>query len=155
SCIARLLDAFPQIVIIKEEDLPSIPKITKIRDAASRPVSIMPGNNGVYLPQEMARGINGPVSGFSYPELLPSVYNLMVKGEAAAAHDIFDVYLPLLNYENQSQFGVAVRKEILRRRGAIRHAHMRHPGPVLTPRDIADIDLLVQRVEAARDLRGL
>ncbi len=154
-CIARLLDMFPQIAIIKEEDLPSIPKITKIREATKRPVSIMTGNNGVYLPQEMARGINGPMSGFSYPEMLSSVYSLMCAGKAEAAHDVFDMYLPLLNYENQSQFGVAVRKEILRRRGAIRHAAMRRPGPVLTPRDLNDIDMLVGRIEAARSERGI
>lgn len=154
-CIARLIEAFPQIAIIKEEDLPSIPKITRLRQEVKRPVSIMTGNNGVYLPQEMARGINGPMSGFSYPEMLSAVYRLMRDGNAASAHDIFDMYLPLLNYENQGQFGVAARKEVLRRRGAIRHANMRRPGPALTNQELGEIDLLVRRIETARAERAV
>ena len=39
-------------------------------------------------------------------------------------------------------------KEVMRRRGAIRHATMRQPGPALTAEDHREIDALVARVEA-------
>jgi 4-hydroxy-tetrahydrodipicolinate synthase len=55
--------------------------------------------------------------------------------------------LPLLNFENQGQWGVAVRKEVLRRRGAIRCAGMRQPGPVLNKTDLEAIDHIVRRLE--------
>jgi len=142
----RLVEAHPQIQLIKEEDLPSLGKIERLRASTGRRVAILTGNNGVYLPLEMARGIDGPMAGFSHPEMLSQVYRLYSQGRVDEAHEVFDTYLPLLSHENQSQWGVAVRKEILRRRGAIRHATMRQPGPRLTARDQADIDLLLRRL---------
>jgi len=125
--ILRLVEAFPQIQVIKEEDLPSLEKITQLRAKQRRPVRIMTGNNGLYLPQEMARGIDGPMAGFSHPEMLSGVYRL------------------LLTYEAQGFWGVAARKEVMRRRGAIRHATMRRPGPSLSKTHHAEIDLLLHR----------
>ncbi len=105
----------------------------------------------MFLPLELGRGIDGPMAGFSHPEMLAGVYRLFREGKPEQAHDLFDLYLPLLSYENQSQWGVAVRKEILCRRGAIRHATMRVPGPRLNSEDRREIDLLVRRVTAAVD----
>jgi 4-hydroxy-tetrahydrodipicolinate synthase len=147
--ILRLIESFAQIEVVKEEDIPSLEKISQLRAKQGRRVSIMTGNNGLYLPYEMARGIDGPMAGFSHPEMLSGVYRLFVRGETEAAHDLFDRYLPLLNYEAQGFWGVAARKEVLRRRGAIRHATMRRPGPSLSSRHHAEIDLLLRRLERA------
>jgi 4-hydroxy-tetrahydrodipicolinate synthase len=147
--ILRLIEAFAQIQVVKEEDLPSLEKISQLRAKQGRRVAIMTGNNGLYLPYEMARGIDGPMAGFSHPEMLSGVYRLFVRGETEAAHDLFDRYLPLLDYEAQGFWGVAARKEVLRRRGAIRHATMRRPGPSLSSRHLAEIDLLLRRLERA------
>lgn len=147
--IARLIERFPQIQAIKEEDIPSAAKITRIRAALVRHVPILTGNNGVFLLQELAHGIEGPMAGFSYPEMLSGVHDLYSAGKVEEAHDLFDTYLPLLSFENQSQWGVAVRKEVLKRRGAISSAAMRAPGPALTQADLKDIDVLVLRVEKA------
>jgi 4-hydroxy-tetrahydrodipicolinate synthase len=89
------------------------------------------------------------MAGFSYPEMLSSVHKLFSEGRINEAHDLYNTYLPLLNFENQSQWGVAVRKEVMKRRGAIRSAAMRAPGPVLSPEDMQDIDILVSRLEQA------
>jgi 4-hydroxy-tetrahydrodipicolinate synthase len=147
--ILTLVERHPQIRMIKEEDLPSITKISKLRASAGRRVGILTGNNAMFLPLELGRGIDGPMAGFSHPEMLSAVYRLYTSGQVQQAHDLFDAYLPLLSHENQSQWGVAVRKEILRRRGAIRSAVMRSPGPVLTPADHAEIDLLLARLDRA------
>lgn len=144
-----LIERHPQIRVIKEEDLPSITKITRLRASTGRRVGILTGNNAMFLPLELGRGIDGPMAGFSHPEALSGVHALYTSGKAQEAHDLFDAYLPLLSYENQSQWGVAVRKEILRRRGAIRCALMRSPGPVLTPADHAEIDFLLSRLDRA------
>lgn len=142
----RLIEAFPQIQVVKEEDIPSPAKITRLRAGQGRRVAILTGNNALYLPTEMDHGADGPMSGFSHPEMLSQVYRLHVSGQREAARDVFDRYLPLLNYEGQGFWGVAARKEVLRRRGAIRSAAMRQPGPRLTPEDIGDIDTLLERL---------
>jgi 4-hydroxy-tetrahydrodipicolinate synthase len=147
--ILTLIERHPQIQLLKEEDLPSITKITKLRASPGRRIAILTGNNAMFLPLELGRGIDGPMAGFSHPEMLSGVYRLFKEGRVEEAHDLFDRYLPLLSYENQSQWGVAVRKEILHRRGAIRHAAMRQPGPKLTAVDLGEIDMLVRRVQRA------
>jgi 4-hydroxy-tetrahydrodipicolinate synthase len=150
--ILQLLERHPQIAVIKEEDLPSLGKISRLREAeakGSRRVAILTGNNAMFLPLELGRGIDGPMAGFSHPEMLSGVYRHWQAGRIDEAHDLFDRYLPLLSYENQSQWGVAVRKEVLRRRGAIASGRMRSPGPRLTATDLAEIDRLVARVARA------
>ncbi len=149
--ILGLIERFPQIRVIKEEDLPSVTKITRLRQGAGRPVRILTGNNGLYLPQELERGADGPMAGFSYPEMLSGVYDLMGGGDRAGAHRLFNRYLPLLRYEAQGQWGIAIRKEMMRRRGALESAALRAPGPVLTDGDLAEIDFLVAQMDLPAD----
>ena len=70
-----------------------------------------------------------------------------MRGDADAAEDVYDPYLALVSYENQPGVGLAIRKEILRRRGAIATATVRAPGPRLTREDLAEIDRLLARLE--------
>lgn len=144
--ILKLIESHPQIQVVKEEDLPSLEKITQLRAGGGRRVAILTGNNGLYLPQEMGRGIDGPMAGFSHPEMLSGVYRLFTQGREDEAHDLFDRYLPLLNYEAQGFWGVAARKEVMRRRGAIRHATMRMPGPKLSAVHMGEIDRLLRNL---------
>ena len=145
--ILKLVESHAQIQVVKEEDLPSLEKITQLRAGGGRRVAILTGNNGLYLPQEMGRGIDGPMAGFSHPEMLSGVYRLFTQGREDEAHDLFDRYLPLLNYEAQGFWGVAARKEVMRRRGAIRHATMRMPGPKLSAIHMGEIERLLRNLE--------
>jgi 4-hydroxy-tetrahydrodipicolinate synthase len=67
---------------------------------------------------------------------------------------LFDAYLPLLRHEQQPGFGLAVRKEILRRRGAIASAAVRAPGPKLDADDIRELEALLARLERRLRRRG-
>ena len=145
--IVRLLEAFPQIGVIKAEDFPSPKKISRLRAETTRPVRILTGNNGQYLVQELERGADGPMAGFSYPEMLSGVYELMTEGRRAEAHDLFNRFLPLLKHEAQGQWGIALRKEMLRRRGALACAALRGPGPKLDDTDLAELDFLLSRMD--------
>lgn len=147
--ILTLVERHPQIQLLKEEDLPSITKITKLREGQGRRIAILTGNNAMFLPLELGRGVDGPMAGFSHPEMLAGVYHHFKAGRVDAANDLFNAYLPLLSYENQSQWGVAVRKEILMRRGAIQSATMRAPSPRMTPVDLREIDFLLNRTRQA------
>jgi 4-hydroxy-tetrahydrodipicolinate synthase len=148
----KIVDAHPSIVMFKHEDCPGLKKLTQIRKAcdgdARRYISILVGNGGLYVPQELARGADGIMTGFAYPEMLVSVCALFAAGRSDEAEDLFDVYLPLVRHEQQPGFGLAVRKEILRRRGAIRSAAVRPPGPKLDAHDVAELDRLLARLQA-------
>ena len=138
--------------MLKHEDCPGLDKLTQIRDSAEkhglRRVSILAGNGGLYLPQELQRGANGAMTGFAYPEMLTSVVMLHSDGKAKYAEDLYDAYLPLVRYEQQPGFGLAVRKEILRRRGAIACAMSRPPGPALSQRSHEELYHLTVRLES-------
>ena len=148
----KLVDAHPSIVMFKHEDCPGLKKLSAVRKscdgAAHRRVAIFVGNGGLYVPQELHRGADGMMTGFAFPEVLVEVFNLFQKGQAEAAEDLFDVYLPVLRHEQQPGFGLPVRKEILRRRGALKSAAVRAPGGKLDAGDIAELDRLLARLEA-------
>ena len=148
--IERIIECLPQMVCFKHEDFPGLAKLSGVRrnDATRRRVSILVGNGGLFLPQELARGADGAMTGFSYPEMIVEVYRSFKAGKVQEAEDLFDAYLPLVIYESQPGIGLATRKEVLRRRGAIRSAHVRAPGPKLSAADRAELDGLMRRLDA-------
>lgn len=152
SCFNRLVRDFKTLVMFKHEDCPGLGKLSTIRNAPEedeslRRVAIVVGNGGLYLPEELARGADGAMTGYSFPEMLVSVVNDWKTGETERAQDLFDAYLPVTRYEQQIGFGLAVRKEILFRRGAIAHAATRAPGPKLTHVDHDELTGLLTRLE--------
>ena len=152
----RLVAEFDQLVMLKHEECPGLNKISNVRQASDnglRRVSILCGNGGLYLPQELARGADGAMTGFAYPEMLVAMVALHQAGEHDKAEDIFDAYLPLVRYEQQPGFGLALRKEILHRRGVISSPKVREPGPILNSIDHEELTRLISRVE--KNLKAL
>ncbi|MCW4115258.1 dihydrodipicolinate synthase family protein [Aurantimonas sp. MSK8Z-1] len=152
ATILTLTRDCPQIVMLKHEDCPGLAKISAVRagsgTAETPRLSILCGNGGLYLPQELARGADGAMTGFAYPEMLVQVVAAHHAGEADRAEDIFDAYLPILRYEQQPGYGLAVRKAVLHHRGAIANPRTRAPGPKLSATDHAELMRLIARTEA-------
>ena len=148
--VNRLIAEIPHLKMFKHEDCPGHRKLTRLRQApetdGTRRVSILTGNNGLYVPQELARGADGIMTGFAFPGMLVDVYSRFQSGKAEEAEDLFDLYLPILRHEQQFGFGLALRKETLRRRGAIASAKARDPGPRMDARDHAEMDGLLGRL---------
>jgi 4-hydroxy-tetrahydrodipicolinate synthase len=146
-----IFDTCPTCVMLKHEDWPGLEKISTLRKQeaeGARRISILCGNGGMFLLEEMIRGADGAMTGFAYPEMMAEVVRLMTAGDERRARDIFDAYLPLMRYESQPGLGLAIRKYTLAKRGAIAHATVRRPGTVLSPATIADIETLIDRQEA-------
>ncbi len=108
----RLVDDFKQLVMLKHEDWPGLAKLTRVREGEKKPgrrrVSILVGNGGLYLPQELRRGADGAMTGFAWPEMLVEVCDLAAKGKMEEAEDLFDIYLPLVRHEQQLGIGLAL-----------------------------------------------
>ncbi|MNV63593.1 dihydrodipicolinate synthase [compost metagenome] len=159
AVILQLIDDFPQVVMLKHEDFPGMRKLSEVRDqssaAARRRISVLVGNGGLFLPQEMLRGADGAMTGFAYPEMLVQACALFDQGRADEAEDLYNLYLPLLRHEFQYGLGLALRKETLKRRGAIRSSYVRRPGPVLGATDMAELGRLIERQDKALRERGL
>jgi 4-hydroxy-tetrahydrodipicolinate synthase len=145
--LLKIFAANPQIVMLKHEDWPGLTKLSNMRRATDKTqrLSILTGNAGLFLPLELARGADGAMTGFCYPEMMVQTVALHAAGKPDAAEDLFDAYLPLIRYEQQLGVGLAVRKEILHRRGILASPHIRAPGPSLTALDHADLTRLIDR----------
>ena len=125
--VAEMHDALPSVVVIKLEETPSLPKVSKLRALGSN-IGIVGGLGGSFLLEELMRGADGIMTGLSYPELLVQIVKAWHSGDIERAKRVFYGASPLLRYEFQPGIGLAIRKEVYRRRGAIASAHVRHPG---------------------------
>lgn len=147
--IARIVNELETCVCLKHEDWPGLEKITTLRrdGVLNRRISILCGNGGLFLPEEMARGADGAMTGFAYPEMMSGVVKLFDEGRMEAARDVFDAYLPLARFEQQPGLGLAVRKYVLAKRGVIAHDSLRKPGAALSAHSRQEVDALIARQE--------
>ena len=148
--LARIVADNPSCVMLKIEDWPSLEKITALRklerEAAMRHVSILTGNGGVFVDFEMERGADGAMTGYAFPDMLVDLVRLSKAGERARAHDLFDAHLPLIRYEQQPGVGLAVRKYVLHKRGAIASDAQRKPAASMSAAARAEVDFLLDRL---------
>jgi len=131
--------------MIKMEEPPVTPKISKILDLADGTVKIFGGLGGVYFLEELQRGAVGTMTGFAFPEILIAIYNAFTAGDITGAAAIFDRYCPLIRYEFQPKIGLALRKYIYKQRGAIRSAAIRAPGAKIDTRTERELQAIIER----------
>lgn len=148
--LREIVMAHPSCVMLKHEDWPGLEKISALRafqkEGTLRPLSILTGNGGLFLDFEMERGADGAMTGYAFPDMLVDIVKLMQAGERDKAHDLFDAHLPLIRYEQQQGIGLAARKYVLQKRGAIAHDAQRKPSAKLSNAARAEIDYLLSRV---------
>jgi 4-hydroxy-tetrahydrodipicolinate synthase len=153
----RIVQRCPSVVMFKHEDWPGLAKLAEIRrrEAAGdvRRLSILTANGGLFLASELHLGADGCMTGYAFPEALVEICRAFAQGEPERGEDLFDAHLPLIRLEQQPGVGLALRKEIYRRRGLIATAAIRRPGPTLAASDVAEIDRQLARL--ARRLRQL
>ncbi len=146
----------PFVVAIKSEAPPTAAVIAELTGALSAaqtgaptespPVPVFGGLGGVGLLDELAAGAAGAMTGFSHPEGLQAALTAWTSGGYRSAREAFAPWLPLVNFEAQPGIGLALRKEILRRRGVIDDARVRPPSPTLPSRLAALIDAHLEAV---------
>jgi 4-hydroxy-tetrahydrodipicolinate synthase len=132
ALLARIAREVPAARTIKLEDPPTPFKTTRILAAAGDTrIAILGGLGGVFLLEELMAGAAGVMTGFAFPEVLVNVVSLYRAGRLDEAADVFYRFVPLMRFEFQEGIGMAIRKEIFRRRGALSDGSTRAPGPVL------------------------
>jgi 4-hydroxy-tetrahydrodipicolinate synthase len=133
SLIVQLVQAVDRIAAVKLEEPPTPVKVSQIRRLAGEGLDIFGGLGGQYFLEELLRGAVGTMTGFAYPEILVAIQAKVRAGKAEEAALQFYRYLPLIRFEGQVGIGLAIRKEILRWRGAVRSATLRSPGMRMDP----------------------
>jgi 4-hydroxy-tetrahydrodipicolinate synthase len=143
--LARIAREVPRARTIKLEDPPTPFKTSRILEAAKDiPVKIFGGLGGVFLLEELMAGATGAMTGFAYPEILVDIVKAFRAGDIERAADFFYCSVPLMRFEFQEGIGMAIRKEVLRRRGALTTSATRAPGAKLDPATLAALDRVLK-----------
>ena len=131
EAVLDVLTRCPFVVAVKSEAPPTSVAIGRLTGRTQVPV--FGGLGGVGLLDELASGAAGAMTGFSHPEGLRQALDAWTSGGAAAARAAFAPWLPLVNFEAQPGIGLAVRKEILHRRGLFDEGAVRSPARPVPP----------------------
>lgn len=149
--LLRLVNEIPTIACIKEEAVPTPPKIgALIAGMKDRRVPILTGLGALYGGFDLARGSSGFNTGFAFPELLQAMVKYANEGDMKKVNGIYQRYLPLIVFEQQP--GVAIRKEILRQRGLIATSCVRHPGVNIDAATVQQLRELIAMTFADADI---
>src|SRR4029453_4382338 len=132
SLLARIARELPRARTIKLEDPPTPFKTARIiEQTAGFEGRTFVGWGGVFLSEELLAGATGGMTGFAYPELLVSIVRLYRAGQVDEAAEVFYRSVPLMRFEFQEGIGMAIRKEVLHRRGALASPATRAPAAAL------------------------
>src|SRR5262245_12230997 len=141
--LVRIAAEVPACRYVKLEEAPTPTKITAMRRLSRGDrVRIFGGQNGMYFYEELSRGAVGIMTGVAVPDLLVRIFTAFERGDRAGAAALFDRHASYIRYEGQQGIGLAIRKEVLRLRGAIATSTVRQPGPILddvTRRELGEI----------------
>jgi 4-hydroxy-tetrahydrodipicolinate synthase len=154
--LARIAMEIPKARTIKLEDPPTPFKTSRIlaevgKLAGAEPlidVRIFGGLGGVFLLEELLAGATGAMTGFAFPEVLVDIVKLFRAGRVDEAAEVFYRAVPLMRFEFQEGIGMAIRKEVLHRRGALASPATRAPGATLDQTTRAALDRVLDWVEA-------
>jgi 4-hydroxy-tetrahydrodipicolinate synthase len=144
--LARLAEEIPTLAAIKLEEPPSPHKLSQVLALTGDRVAVFGGLGGLFFLEELGRGAKGAMTGYAFPEALVEIYEAHVAGDAERAAAVFFRHLPLIRFEAQVGIGLGIRKEILRRRGALRTATVRAPAPAIDEQTWRELDGLLARV---------
>jgi 4-hydroxy-tetrahydrodipicolinate synthase len=154
--LARIASDIPRARTIKLEDPPTPFKTSRILEACDGvKVNIFGGLGGVFLLEELLAGAAGAMTGFAFPEILVRIVRLFREGRVDAAADAFYRTVPLMRFEFQEGIGMAIRKEVLRRRGALASSAIRPPGGRLDAPTTAALDRVLAWVRSAEGMEWI
>lgn len=149
--LVRIAKEIPAARTIKLEDPPTPFKTSRIREASpGMDIGIFGGLGGVFLLEELMAGATGAMTGFAFPEILVKIVKLFHAGDVEGAAKAFYPFVPLMRFEFQEGIGMAIRKEVLKRRGAIACADIRPPGAKLDKTTLAALDHVMAWAEVNR-----
>jgi len=147
----RMVRELPSISCIKEEALPTPPKIRALRGGmGDRTIPILTGLGALYGLFDLEAGSDGFNTGFAFPEVLMAMVTAARQGDWQRVRELYTRFLPLIVFEQQP--GVAVRKEILRARGAIATGQVRQPGAQLNPETGKQLAQLIETLLPDTDI---
>lgn len=145
--VAGVAAAVPAIRYIKEETQPCGQHLSRIASALGGGIDgIFGGAGGRYIMDELNRGAAGTMPAAELSDIHAAIVGAFRSGDRAEARRLYSASLPLLNF--QAVFRMHMTKEVLRRRGVIRHTFVRGKGPQFDDGDRAELNALLDEFAA-------
>ncbi|SPB15386.1 dihydrodipicolinate synthase [Caballeronia novacaledonica] len=90
------------------------------------------GEEAITLIPDFDAGATGAMTGGGYPDGIRKIVDAYFAGDADKAAELYQQWLPLINYENR-QCGLAACKTLMKEGGVIRSDAVRHPLAPMHP----------------------
>ena len=112
---------------------------------------ILTGLGALYAPFDLEAGSDGFNTGFAFPEVMQALVEAARAQDWPRVHQIYARFAALIVFEQQP--GVAIRKELLRRRGLFASPRAcRHPGATISAAQSQQLDALLERTLPGVDI---
>ena len=139
--VAKLAEEFWPLAHVKEEAPDSGHRISELKALLGERVRIMSG--GSFLLDDLARGAVGAIPGSVGVSDLSRAFDAYRAGDQLGARAAYDHFLPLSHWRRQ--FPLLGAKEVLRRVGVFKAAHLREPaGQRLDEHDHRELSALME-----------
>jgi dihydrodipicolinate synthase/N-acetylneuraminate lyase len=86
------------------------------------------GEEAITFLADLDAGATGSMTGGGYPDGIRAIFDTYMRGERSAAKELYQRWLPLINYENR-QGGLLTAKALMQAGGIIEYDGPRHPYP--------------------------
>ena len=131
--IRQIADESERVRYAKIESAPNPLKVQEAVQQAGHLITVFGGSAGTYFVEELARGGVGTMPWPSTPEVFVKIWNRWQAGDKDGARETFErELLPILRVSSTGvRLGHTINKEILKRRGVIKSAHVRAPSDPL------------------------
>jgi 4-hydroxy-tetrahydrodipicolinate synthase len=151
ALILKLVRHIPAIGGLKEEAVPTAPKIRQLRENLGNvALPILTGLGALYAPFDLQAGSDGFNTGFAFPEVLLAMVDAAARSDWPLVYRIYRRFAALIVFEQQP--GVAIRKDLLRRRGLLASARARHPGATIAAAASQQLDAVIETTLGGMDL---
>lgn len=146
--LARLAKEVPQVKYAKIEIAGAADKIRSLIRAAGEALpGPFDGEESVTLIPDLEAGAQGTMSSGMIPDKLGQIVHKFLAGERAAAEEIWEDMLPLIQFENR-QCGLRATKILMEEGSIIRSAKTRAPMQDLHPETRQQLLALAKRKDA-------
>ena len=131
--IRQIAEESERVRYAKIESAPNPLKVQEAVQQAGHLITVFGGSAGTYFIEELARGGVGTMPWPSTPEVFVKIWNRWQAGDRDGARETFErELLPILRVSSTGvRLGHTINKEILKRRGVIKSAHVRAPSDPL------------------------
>jgi 2-keto-3-deoxy-L-arabinonate dehydratase len=104
------------------------------------------GEEAITLIPDFDAGATGAMTGGGYPDGIRKIVDAHAAGDGERAADLYQQWLPLINYENR-QCGLAACKTLMKEGGVIKSDTVRHPFAAMHPATRAGLLKVARRLD--------